>query len=80
MTPLSERLAERVYIDAIVGMDEFIDEIAALESRIEALWKHCHIVYWPPGQPLAYPIEHNLAAKKDNRRAIEAAIAAEAVK
>jgi len=34
---LSERLAERVYIDALAGMDEFLDGIEGLEARIEAL-------------------------------------------
>jgi len=57
--------------------------IAALAQEIaqqDALWQRCHIVYWPTGRPLAYPIEHNLAAKKDNRQAIEAAIATESQK
>jgi len=36
---LSERLAERVYIDALAGMDEFVDGIEGLEVRIEALEK-----------------------------------------
>jgi hypothetical protein len=66
-------------------MDEHDEDcpVAALAQEIaqrDALWQRCHIVYWPPGQPLTYPIEHNLAAKKDNRRAIETALAAEAQK
>jgi len=42
-------------------------------SQLEWLWKNCIIVYFPPGG--SYAIEHNLAAKKDSRRYIEAEMA-----
>ena len=37
---------------------------------LDAIRKHCRVVYYPDGEPYdpkgpAYPIEHNMAARKD---------------
>jgi len=49
------------------------DEIERLRAEVEWLWENCKIVFWQPGEVLAYPIEHDPVAGKDGRAMIEAA-------
>jgi hypothetical protein len=68
--------------DLAAGIALAINRQHDAETHIEALWKHCRIIYYPPateatGWAQPYPIEHNMVAGKNGRDAIEAAIAAE---
>lgn len=49
---------------------DMTDETAQIRQQLEWLWANCKIVAWPDGGE--YPLEHNLAANKDMRVAIEA--------
>ena len=44
----------------------------ALKAELEQLFAHCNIVFYPADG--GYPIEHNMAANKDSRSLIEAAL------
>lgn len=49
-----------------------VAELTQLRAERERIWKHCQVIFFPPYP--AYPLEHNLAAYKDNRAMIEAGL------
>jgi hypothetical protein len=61
-------------------LEEWADKIEPLErakAELEALWAYCHIIFHPAADAngaLPYPIEHTLAAQKDQRTEIEDAL------
>jgi len=84
MSEIEKQLRAAVRFDAVNGdanerhicanqMLAAASEIERLRAEVEWLWENCKIVFWQPGEVLAYPIEHDPVAGKDGRAMIEAA-------
>lgn len=66
------------YDDMCTAVDREVRERVAKgqsERLLTALWDNCTVIYWPKTEIGTYPIEHVMAAGKDSRLLILAALA-----